>query len=93
MIVPPLGLPDVTTDSGVTRVLFERPFNGRLPTYSRLDLAAGTEVPLGSAALDVQAGAINTYDRTNVFYYDVFRARRVDQLPLVPYVSVRLRTR
>ena len=93
VVVPPIGLPDVTTDSGVTRVLFERPFNGRLPTYHRLDLAAGTEVALGPAALDVQAGAINTYDRANVFYYDVFRARRVDQLPLVPYVSVRLRTR
>jgi hypothetical protein len=92
VFVPPVGLPDVTTDGGVTRVLFERPFNGRLPTYSRLDLSAGSTFRLGPAALDVRAGAINTYDRENVFYYDVFRARRVDQLPLVPYVSARLRT-
>ncbi len=91
--VPPRGLPDVRTDPGARRVLFERPYNGRLPVYHRLDLSVGREVPLGRAALDLQVGLINTYGRDNVFYYDVFRARRVDQLPLVPYVSARYRTR
>ena len=91
--VPPLGLPEVQTEAGARRVLFERPYNGRLPVYHRLDVSAGTEVRLGPAALDLQAGAVNTYGRDNVFYYDVFRARRVDQLPLVPFVSARLRTR
>ena len=93
VIVPPFGLPEVTLQPGYPRVVFERPFNGRLPAYHRLDVSAGTTVRLGRAGLDVRAGAINTYDRDNVFYYDVFRARRVDQLPLVPYVSARLRTR
>ena len=91
--VPPRGLPGVTTDPGSRRVLFERPYNGRLPDYHRLDLSAGTELSLGGAALDLQAGAVNGYNRENVFYYDVFRGRRVDQLPFVPYVSARLRTR
>ena len=91
--VPPVGLPQVRRDGGARRVLFERPYNGRLPAYHRLDLSAAYEVPLGRAALDLQAGAINTYGRDNLFYYDVFRARRVDQLPLVPYLSARLRTR
>ena len=91
--VPPRGLPEVTTEPGTRRVLFERPYNGRLPNYHRLDLSAGTEVPLGPAALDVRAGVINGYGRQNLFYYDVYRDRRVDQLPLVPFVSARLRTR
>ncbi|MGB3541797.1 MAG: hypothetical protein WBA11_02620, partial [Rubrivirga sp.] len=93
VVVPPFGLPEVTTSPGFPRVVFEQPFNGRLPSYHRLDLTAGTEISLGRAALDVQAGAINTYNRDNVFYYDVFRGRRVNQLPIVPYVSARLRTR
>ena len=93
VIVPPFGLPEVTLQPGYPRVVFERPFNGRLPAYHRLDVSAGTDVDLGPAALDVRAGAINTYNRDNVFYYDVFEGRRVDQLPLVPYVSARLRTK
>ncbi len=92
-VVPPIGLPDVQDDPGTRRVVFSRPYNGRLPSYHRLDLSAGTEFRLGAAGLEVQAGAVNTYDRSNVFYYDVFRGRRVDQLPFVPYVSARLRTR
>ena len=92
-VVPPIGLPEILTDPGTRRVVFERPYNGRLPGYHRLDVSAGTEVRLGRAALDLQAGAVNAYDRANVFYYDVFRGRRVDQLPFVPYVSARLRTR
>ncbi len=34
--------------------------------------------------LTVQASVINAYDRRNLFYYDTFTLRRVDQLPLVP---------
>ena len=91
--VPPRGLPEVGSEPGSRRVLFERPYNARLPEYHRLDLSAGTELSFGGAALDLQTGVINGYNRDNVFYYDVFRGRRVDQLPLVPYVSARLRTR
>jgi hypothetical protein len=36
---------------------------------------------------------INAYDRRNMFYYDVFSGRRLDQLPLAPYASVTLRSR
>lgn len=93
VIVPPFGLPEVTTSPGFPRIVFDQPFNGRLPSYHRLDLSAGSTVTVGKARLDVRAGAINTYNRDNVFYYDVFRGRRVNQLPIVPYVSVRLRTR
>ncbi len=92
--VPPLGIPEVTEEPGVRRVLFERPFNGRLPMFHRLDVSAGTEISVGArAAIDLRAGALNVYNRDNLLYYDVFQGRRVDQLPLVPYVSARFRTR
>jgi hypothetical protein len=35
-------------------------------------------------------GAITVYDRTNIFFYDVYTRRRVDQLPFAPYASLRL---
>ena len=41
----------------------------------------------------VQVGLINAYDRQNMFYYDLFTGRRLDQLPLAPYASVTLRNR
>jgi hypothetical protein len=43
--------------------------------------------------IELQAGVINAYDRQNMFYYDLFTGRRLDQLPLVPYASVTLRSR
>jgi hypothetical protein len=41
----------------------------------------------------MQIGAINLYDRANIFYYDVYTHRRVDQLPFAPYVSLKLEKR
>ncbi len=72
------------------RVLFERPWNGRLPTYHRLDVSVERRFDISGALLNVQAGAINAYDRTNLFYFDVFRVRRVDQLPIVPFVALQI---
>jgi hypothetical protein len=43
--------------------------------------------------MKAQAGVINAYDRTNMFYYDIYSHRRVDQLPLAPYAALRLEAR
>ena len=75
---------------GSRRVIYERPYNAVLPTYHRLDLSVDRTFDLGAAALTVQASAINTYDRRNLFYLDVFTLRRVDQLPLVPSLGLKL---
>ncbi|HEX8384962.1 MAG TPA: hypothetical protein VF576_02205, partial [Rubricoccaceae bacterium] len=90
----PDGAPDVYTDPGTPRVLYERPFNALLPDYHRLDFTVERVVGLGpSAALTVQAGLLNAYDRANLFAYDIFTLRRVDQLPVVPTLGLRLDTR
>jgi hypothetical protein len=67
--------------------------NGRLPSIHRLDLALERDLELPVGKLQAQIGAINVYDRRNMFYYPVYTARRVDQLPLAPYASVVLRSR
>ncbi len=82
-------LPPLTETFGETRLLLDRPYNGRLPPTHRLDLSVTRPVEVGSGELELQAGVINAYDQTNIFYYDVFAQRRVDQLPVTPYLSVK----
>ena len=87
------GLHDVHTEVGVTRLVLERPLSGRMPMVHRLDVSLERELGLPWGQLLLQGGVINTYDRKNMFYYDLFTGRRLDQLPLVPYLSVKLQSR
>lgn len=92
--LPPRSPYDVWDDSGTGRVIYERPYNGRLPAFHRLDLSAERTFPLtNDLALTGQLGLINAYDRSNLFYYDTFTLRRVDQLPLIPSFGLKLATR
>jgi hypothetical protein len=80
-----------TTDSGTALTLFDRPYGGRLPVYHRLDVAVSRSFDLSSnLSLETELGAINTYDRKNISYYDVNTLNRVNQSPLLPYLSLRV---
>ena len=82
--------PDVQTDPGEPRILFEKPNRGRLPAYHRLDVSAERSFAWEAANLTAQIGAINSYNRRNLFYFDLFTFERVDQLPLIPFVSLKV---
>jgi hypothetical protein len=85
------GLPDVTSESGTSRVLIDRPFTGRFPSYHSLDLSIERIFDLGPKNLLLgKIGAINMYDRSNIFYYDLYTQQRVDQLPFTIYASIKL---
>jgi hypothetical protein len=84
------SLPNVGRTYGQTRVLLDRPYNGRLPPIHRLDVSAERTFGVFSHRVQLQAGVINAYDQTNIFYYDVFTNRRIDQLPFAPYASLKL---
>ena len=86
----PDGAPDLYGNPGTARVLYERPFNALLPAYHRLDVTAERIVRLPGARLTVQAGLLNAYDRANLFAYDIFTLRRVNQLPVIPTLGLRL---
>ena len=92
-LIPLQNLPDVRTDYGTPRVLYERPYQGRLPAYHRLDVSLKRAFPIKQGTLTVQVGAINVYDRANLFYFDIFTVRRVDQLPLIPNLSIKYESR
>jgi hypothetical protein len=83
-------LPIVAAQYGETRLLLDRPYTGRLPPTHRLDVSMRRLVDVGSRQLELQAGVINAYGQTNIFYYDIFTNRRIDQMPFAPYLSVRL---
>jgi len=86
------GLRDLPTQvAGTPRALYRRPYDARLPPYHRLDVSIERTMDLGpNVSLSAEAGALNAYDRANVFYIDIFTRDRVDQLPLIPYLSFEL---
>lgn len=76
---------------GTPRLLYDRPYGARLPTYHRLDLSVEKSFSLGArTSLDVKGGALNLYNRDNIFYIDIFDIRRVNQTPVFPYLSLQL---
>lgn len=83
---------DPLQNQGQAQTLYSTPFDGRLPSFHRLDVSLGRTFDLApKVTLDVDAGAVNAYNITNVFYFDVNTLQQVNELPLLPYVSVSTR--
>ena len=63
---------------------------GRLPTYHRLDIGVKKYILFSKTRhLELSAGATNAYNRQNIFYIDrVNQARKIFQLPILPYFAV-----
>ena len=88
-----LDLPEQfpTSSSGTAQTFYDRPYGARMPPYHRLDVSVERSFDLSpSLSIETKAGAINTYNRDNIFYYDVNSIRRVNQTPLLPYLSLRV---
>ncbi len=81
---------DIPTAPATRRVIYERPYNGVLPTYHRLDFSVDRTFSIKNVDIIVQGSVINVYDRRNLFYLDVFTLQRVDQLPLVPSLGLKV---
>ena len=93
-----LGTPDADggfiTASGTPTILTEAaPFRGLTPAFHRLDVSFERDFTFRAAVLTLQASVINAYDRANFFYYDAFRADRIDQFPLIPSLGLRVEVR
>ncbi len=77
--------------AGTARTFFSKPYDKRLPAYHRLDISLNREFFLMSGLkVEAELGAINIYDRENIFYYDLNSLQRVDQSPLMPYLSLQV---
>jgi hypothetical protein len=65
--------------------------NGRLPYYHRLDVSVKRTFKFGKhGQMEIVASATNVYDRPNIFYFDRVRYARVNQLPVLPSLSMTL---
>lgn len=75
--------------SGRPLAIYDRPYGGRLPHYHRLDVSLNRSFEI-SPGLSAEAaiGTVNTYNRKNISYLDVNTLDRVNQTPLLPYLSL-----
>ena len=78
---------------GQTFVARSELYGSRLPTYHRLDLTYEKSFAVPGGSLTGMAGLINVYDRKNIFEYNVFTGNRINQLPIIPSLGLRLDVR
>ena len=80
---------DYTTQNGQPGILYSTLNGGRLPDYHRFDVSIKRSWILSKhQRLEATAGATNIYNRENIFYFNRASAKRVNQLPIMPTVSV-----
>ena len=86
------GAVDVERVRGLPRVIYdEKPYRAVLPVYHRLDVSVERKfAPVPGVDLTLHAGALNVYDRANLFTLDLFTAQRSDQLPFVPVAGLKV---
>lgn len=91
----PESLPesDGLTQPGETFVSRSTLYGGRLPPYHRFDISFERRFTFDRIDVTLQVGVINVYDRSNIFAYNIFSGDRVDQLPLIPSVGIRVDVR
>jgi hypothetical protein len=64
---------------------------GRLPYYHRMDLSIKKTIAFTSRLeMEILGSITNVYDRNNIFYFDRIRYERVDQLPFLPTLGLKL---
>ncbi len=81
---------DVLGGNGDLGIVYADERNGgRLPYYHRLDLSVKRIFRFSKYSnLEITASCTNVYDRENIFYFDRVRYTRVNQLPIMPALSM-----
>ena len=82
---------DYTITNGDMSIIYGEYNEGRLSTYHRLDLSLKRKFEFGkNCSLDIMLSVINVYNRANIFYKDRITNERVNQLPILPSLSLNL---
>ena len=63
---------------------------GRLPDYHRLDLSLSKKIQIDHFKMSVDLSILNVYDRKNLFYLKRDTGERVNMLPFLPSVNVKV---
>jgi len=83
---------DVLTGNPDLGIIYASERNGgKLPDYHRLDLSLKKWFDFSEfVRLEIMASVTNAYNRDNIFYFDRVRYTRVNQLPIMPALTVKL---
>jgi hypothetical protein len=77
------------TQNGELGIIYDELNAARLPDYHRLDLSLERVFTFkNQTELSIVGSLTNVYNRRNIFYFDRVSYQRIDQLPLLPSVSV-----
>ena len=80
---------DYTTANGQPERLYGDLYTKRLPNYHRVDVSIKKEFNLkGDQKVEASLGATNILNYENIFYYDRNENKRVNQLPIMPSLSI-----
>lgn len=80
---------DYTTNNGDLDVLYGELNTKRLPNYHRVDISVKKTIEMKNRKrMEISTGATNLLNYQNIFYYDRNNNERVDQLPIMPTISV-----
>ncbi len=83
---------DVLTGNPDLGIIYSDKRNsGHLPDYHRLDISLKKEFEIKKhLKVEVLASVTNVYNRGNIFYFDRVRYTRVDQLPILPSLTLKV---
>ena len=80
-----------TTQNGTLKAIYGEQNKGRLPYYHRLDVSIKRKFVLKENTIfEINVGATNVYNRENIFFFDRILYKRVNQLPILPSISLSL---
>ena len=75
-------------DNGELGVIYADINQGRLPYYHRLDFSINKEYIYENKKITINIGAINLYNRQNIFYFNRITNQKVNQLPFLPSLGI-----
>lgn len=87
------GLDDdyLSSNDNLTVIYATERNGGRLPAFHRLDMSLKKTFKFGKyTRLETTAAVTNVYNRNNIFYLERLTNARIDQLPIMPSLSVAL---
>ena len=80
---------DYVTQNGDMSILYGNLNSHQLPTYHRIDITIKKWWEFSEfSKFEIAAGCTNAYNRANVFYFDRVAFKRVNQLPIMPSLSM-----
>lgn len=83
---------DVLTGNPDLGIIYSDQRNsGKLPDYHRLDMSLKKTLEFSEhLRMEILLSVTNVYDRKNIFYFDRVTYSRVDQLPILPSLTVKV---